>query len=173
MFQGTKVELQKWFLAISLIANAKKSLSSYQLARDLGLTQPTALFMQQRIRSEMGRKSSKLLQGIIEADEAYIGGRPRKRNRRKDDPPNKRGRGTKKTPVIGAVERGGEVKAQVASDLTGRGVLRFILQSIEAKASRLITDEYPPYKAVRSVVRHDVINHSVQYVDGNIHTNTH
>ena len=80
--------------------------------------------MQQRIRSEMGRKSSKLLQGIIEADEAYIGGRPRKRNRRKDDPPNKRGRGTKKTPVIGAVERGGEVKAQVASDLTGRGVLR-------------------------------------------------
>ena len=126
MFQGTKVELQKWFLAISLIANAKKSLSSYQLARDLGLTQPTALFMQQRIRSEMGRKSSKLLQGIIEADEAYIGGKPRKRNRRKDDPPNKRGRGTKKTPVVGAVERGDEVKAQVASDLTGRGVLSFI-----------------------------------------------
>lgn len=69
MFQGTKAPLQKWFLAIVLMANAKKSLSSPQLARDLGLTQPTALYMQYRLRAEMGRKSSKLLQGIIEANE--------------------------------------------------------------------------------------------------------
>ena len=73
MFQGTKVELHKWFLAIGLVANAKKSLSSHQLARDLDLTQPTALYIQQRIRTEMGRKSSPLLQCIIEADEAYVG----------------------------------------------------------------------------------------------------
>ena len=134
MFQGTKVELQKWFLAISLIANAKKSLSSHQLARDLGLTQPTALYMQHRIRAEMGRKNSPLLQGIIEADEAYIGGKPRKRNKRKnDEPPTKRGRGTKKTPVIGAVERGGNVQARVQTDLSGRGILRFLKGKITLK----------------------------------------
>ena len=127
MFQGTKVELQKWFLAICLMVNAKKSLSSPQLARDLGLTQPTALFMQQRIRAEMGRKSSPLLQGIIEADEAYIGGKPRRRNKRRDDePPNKRGRGTKKTPILGAVERGGNVAARVQTDLSGTGIIRFL-----------------------------------------------
>lgn len=65
--QGTKIELQKWFLAVSLMMNAKKSLSSYQLARDLDLNQKTAWYMQQHIRSEMMRKEGKaLLQGIIE-----------------------------------------------------------------------------------------------------------
>jgi hypothetical protein len=175
MFQGTRVELQKWFLAISLIANAKKSLSSHQLARDLDLTQTTALYMQQRIRAEMGRNTpSALLQGIIEADECYIGGKPRKRNKRKDDePPNKRGRGTKKTPVIGAVERGGEVMARVATDLSGRGILKFITRElVKTEESKLITDEYSPYKAIRSRMPHEVINHSERYVDGDIHTNT-
>ena len=175
MFQGTRVELQKWFLAISLIANAKKSLSSHQLARDLDLTQTTALYMQQRIRAEMGRNTpSALLQGIIEADECYIGGKPRKRNKRKDDePPNKRGRGTKKTPVIGAVERGGEVMARVATDLSGRGILKFITRElVKTEESKLITDEYSLYKAIRSRMPHEVINHSERYVDGDIHTNT-
>ena len=65
---------QKWFLAISLIANAKKSLSSHQLARDLDLNQKTAWYM---IRAEMAKKGGALLEGIIEADETYIGGKPR------------------------------------------------------------------------------------------------
>ena len=162
MFQGTRIELQKWFLAIALIANAKKSLSSHQLARDLDLTQPPALYMQQRIRAEMGRNTqSALLQGIIEADECSIGGKPRKR-----------GRGTKKTPVIGAMERGGEVMARVATDLSGHGILRFIKSTVKIEESKLITDEYYPYKAVRPQMPHEVINHQERYVDGDIHTNT-
>ena len=123
IFEKTKVPLQKWFMAIGIIVNAKKSLSSCQLARDLDLTQPTAWYMQQRIRAEMATKQgSIILQGVIEADETYVGGKSRKRNKHdKDDPtpPSPRGRGTRKTPVIGAVERGGQVVAQVASDLTG------------------------------------------------------
>ena len=108
IFQGTHVPLQKWFLVIALIMNAKKSLSSCQLARDLALNQKTAWYMQQRIRSEMANKQGLiLLKGIIEADETYVGGKPRKRNKRDDDKPDKRGRGTKKTPVVGAVECGG------------------------------------------------------------------
>ena len=173
MFQGTQVPLQKWFLAIALMANAKKSLSSPQLARDLGLTQPTALFMQHRIRAEMGRKESPLLKGIIEADESWIGGKPRKRNKRNDDePPAKRGRGTDKTPIIGAVERGGAVTVRVQTVLSGRGIIRYLKGKINPEDSKLITDEYGAYRAIRPYIPHEVINHQVQYVDGDIHTNT-
>ena len=174
--QGTKIELNKWFLAINLIMNAKKSLSSCQMARDLDLNQKTAWYIMQRIRSEMMRKEGKaFLQGIIEADETYIGGKPRKKNKRDDDdnePKNKRGRGTKKTPVIGAVERGGNVVAQVASDLTSKGILQFIRDKIKADGSTLITDEYRAYNAIKGTINHQVINHSEQFVDGEIHTNT-
>ena len=85
-----KIPLQKWFLAISLIANAKKSISSYQLQRDLSLKQKTAWFMQVRIRAEMATKANTLLKGIIEADETYIGGTPRKENKKEDREPANR-----------------------------------------------------------------------------------
>ena len=70
IFEKTKIELQKWFLAIGLIVNAKKSMSSYQLARDLELNQKSAWYMQQRIRAAMAAEQRPLLQGILEADEA-------------------------------------------------------------------------------------------------------
>ena len=79
IFQKTKIPLQKWFLAIGLVVNAKKSLSSHQLARDLQVTQPSAWYMQQRIRAAMATEEGELLHGIVEADETYIGGKPRKR----------------------------------------------------------------------------------------------
>ena len=77
MLHGTKIALQKWFLAISLVMNAKKSLSSHQLARDLDLNQKTAWFIMTRIRAEMASQGSVILQGIVEADETYLGGKPR------------------------------------------------------------------------------------------------
>lgn len=172
VFHGTKIALQKWFLAISLIANAKKSLSSHQLARDLDLNQKTAWYLVTRIRAEMAKKGRVLLKGIIEADEIYIGGKPRKSNKREDDKPAKRGRGTQKTPVLGAVERGGKVVAQVAEDLTGRGILKFIRSVANLKDSELITDEFRAYLEVGKEVKHAIIKHSEQYVDGEVHTNT-
>ena len=90
IMQGTQMPLQKWFCAIGLILNAKKSLSSCQLARDLDLTQQTAWYMQQRIRAAMASKQLPLLKGIIEADETYVGGRPRRRKNRKDDDHSKK-----------------------------------------------------------------------------------
>lgn len=172
VFHGTKIALQKWFLAIALIANAKKSLSSHQLARDLDLNQKTAWYMMTRIRAEMAKKGRVLLKGIIEADEVYIGGKPRKPNKREDDKPAKRGRGTQKTPVLGAVERGGKVVAQVAEDLTGRRILKFIRSVANLKDSELITDEFKAYLEVGKEVKHAIIKHSEQYVDGEVHTNT-
>ena len=135
------------FLACGLVINAKKSLSSYQLARDLDLNQKTAWYMQQRIRAAMAADQAPLLQGIVEADETYVGGKPRKGNKRDDDKPSKRGRGTSKTPVIGAVERGGQVAARVADDLSGKGIVQFLKQTVNPAGTILITDEYKAYNA--------------------------
>ena len=167
IFQKTRIPLQKWFLAIGLQVNAKKSLSSCQLARDLNLNQKTAWYMQQRIRAAMAQEEGRLLYGIVEADETYVGGKPRHKS--KD---NKRGRGTRKTPVIGAVERGGQVRAQVADDLSGKGVAAFIKRVVDTAASVLVTDEYPAYKVLGKDMRHAVIEHNRSYADGQVHTNT-
>lgn len=174
VFQGTHIPLQKWFVAIELMLNAKKSLSSPQLARDADLTQPTALYVQKRIRAEMASKQGKtLLKGIVEADETYVGPKPRKRNKRNDDKPGKRGRGTDKTPIIGAVERDGNVVARVADDLSGKGVLAFVQDHVTPEGSVLITDEYGGYNAVQGSYEHHVINHAREYArGGGIHTNT-
>ena len=119
--QGTHIPLQKWFVAISLVVNAKKGLSSYQLSRDLELNQKSAWYMQQRIRAAMASDQAPMLTGIIEADETYVGGKPRKKNKRDDTPSPRTGHGTDKTPVIGAVERDGNVIAQVAEDRIRQG----------------------------------------------------
>ena len=173
LFHGTKIPLQKWFLAISLILNAKKSLSSCQLARDLDLNQKTAWRMEMCVRAEMANKTNPIvLQGIIEADETYIGGKPRQENKQEDREPAPRGRGTSKTAVIGAVERGGQVVAEVAKGLTGRDILEFIRRVVNVKESELMTDEFHAYNALGSQLKHHVINHQEQYVDGDTHTNT-
>ena len=173
LFHGTKIPLQKWFLAISLILNAKKSLSSYQLSRDLKLNQKTAWRMETCIRAEMAKETSAiLLQGIIEADETYIGGKPRKANKKEDREPAKRGRGTDKTAVLGAVARGGQVVAEVAMELTGRAIYNFIQHHVNTKESELITDEFHAYTAIGAEMKHQIINHQEQYADGEKHTNT-
>ena len=175
MFQGTKIPLQKWFIAIVLVANAKKSLSSCQLGRDIDLNQRSAWYMMQRIRTEMARKSPTLLQGIIEADETFMGGKPRRRKNGDGNlpPPSKRGRGTKKTKVLGAVQRGGKVVARVVTNLSGHTILGFLKSFVLPSGSTLMTDEYKGYIPVRKVMRHKVIRHSDwQYVNDDVHTNT-
>ena len=116
--------------------------------------------------------NSILLQGIIEADETYIGGKPRKPNKRKDFEPSKRGRGINKTAIIGAVARGGEVVAEVAKGLTGRDILEFIRRVVNVRESELMTDEYHAYNALSDQLKHHVINHQVQFAEGDKHTNT-
>ncbi len=171
--QGTQIALPKWFAAIAIMINAKKSVSSPQLARDLNLTQPTALFMQKRIRNAMASDHAPLLAGIVEADETYVGGKPRKSNKKDDnDTPNKRGRGTKKTAVIGAVERDGKVIAKVAEDLTGKGIVNFLKNVLNMDESVLYTDEYPAYNIIQNYMPHEVINHSIAYSDDGVNTNT-
>ena len=170
MFQNTHIPLQKWFLGVQLVMNAKKSLSSHQLGRDLSLNQKTAWYMQTRIRAEMASQDRVILQGIVEADETYLGGKPRPKNRKEDTPKHARGRGTEKTPILGAVQRGGEVVARVATELTSRGIIEFLNKFVKPDGSILMTDESNLYNRVE--MEHESVNHQECFVDGVIHTNT-
>ena len=148
--------------------NAKKSVSSYQISRDLGLRQGTAWSIQQRIRAAMAMdpEQKALFHGIVEADETYIGGKPRKRNRVKHREPGKRGLGTGKTPVIGVLERGGRVMAQKAEGkLTSDSLEQFIRRFVERDGTILITDQNPGYRQIGSKMAHAIINHSLAYVE--------
>jgi len=174
IFHGTHMPLRTWFLVLALMLNAKKSASSYQISRDLGVRRPTVWSMMHRIRIAMAtsKAQERLLYGIIEMDETYIGGKPRKGNRRTSDEPSKRGRGTNKVPVIGMVERGGRVIAKASGRLTGESISAFVDRYLDKKGALLITDEYRGYAGVRKSVRSAVINHSERYADGRIHTNS-
>jgi len=176
IFHGTHMPLRDWFLVLALMLNAKKSASSHQIARDIGRRQPTVWSMMHRIRVAMEHDQfhSELLHGIVEADETYVGGKPRKGNKREDDTPNKRGRGTKKTPVIGIVERGGRVIAKPADpgDMSAKGLAKFITKFVSTAGTLLITDEFGGYVGMSNLMKHATINHSVAYADGLTHTNT-
>lgn len=176
IFHGTHIPLKNWFLVLGLMLNAKKSASAYQIARDIGMRRPTVWSMMHRIRVAMASDPAQntLLHGIVEADETYVGGKPRKGNKRGGDKPNKRGRGTKKVPVIGVIERGGRVIARPAKrgELSHKGLSKFIALMVDTAASLLITDEFGGYRGMAKMMRHATINHEIAYADGYIHTNS-
>lgn len=170
IFHDTRLPLQKWFLAIALILNAKKGLSSRQLARDIEVNKNTAWSMQMRIRQAM-QHDGKFMTGIVEMDETYIGGKPRRYNVQNDqNKPNKRGRGTKKQAVVGIIERNGNVHAE-KKDILSFQELKKVFDA-NAKNAVLVTDDYKGYIPFKKNVEHKTVNHSRgEYANGGIHTN--
>ncbi len=172
IFHKTRLPLQKWFLALSLILNAKKGISARQIARDLEVNKDTAWRISMKIREAMAqRQQRKMLTGIVEMDEVYIGEKPRKGN---PGDKGKRGRGTKKTPVVGMAERGGDVRAEVIKKdkLNAKSLSALVRRNVDISDTTLITDEYGGYVGIKKFMPHKTINHQVWYVDGKIHTNT-
>jgi len=114
-----------------------------------------------------------MLQGIVEADECYVGGKPRKSNKSENrDNTNKRGRGTAKMPIIGVVERNGEVRAEQTNNTSGTTISAFIEKHVDLIGSLLMTDEYKGYNKIGKKMKHAVINHAHEYVNGLTNTNT-
>ncbi len=175
IFHHTHLPLQKWFLAIALIINAKKGISARQLGRDLNVNKDTAWRMAMKIRKAMTQQEQRsLLTGIVEADETYIGGKPRKGNTRKGGG-HKRGRGTKKTPVVGVAERDkGRIKAEVFKNkpLTEKNLNALVRRNVDIKTATLYTDEYKGYIGIKKFMPHATVDHTKWYVNGDIHTNT-
>jgi transposase-like protein len=169
IFHHTHLPLQKWFLAISLILNAKKGLSARQLARDLEVNKNTAWYMGMRVRNAMFEQGE-LLKGIVEMDETYIGGKPRKGNGKWAVRP----RTTDKAPVVGIVERGGRIvaKPMEKSKLKYKNLSKFVRDTVNCPEAVLITDEYRGYTSIRTFMAHHTINHKFAYANGEVHTNT-
>lgn len=168
LFEGSHIPLNKWLMAVSLMCSSKKGISAHQLHRMLSVTYKTAWFMAHRIRYAMTQPVlSKKLKGIVEIDETYVGGKPRKSQKGAI-----RGRGTKKTPVVALVQRGGIVKSQVMTRLTGKNLKEFVYENVD-NTSVLMTDEFKSYKMLRKNYQHKTIRHDLgKYVQGQVHTNT-
>ncbi|MEO5929360.1 MAG: IS1595 family transposase [Candidatus Kapaibacterium sp.] len=176
IFEQSPLPLSKWFLAFHFVASRKKGISSIQLANDIGVTQKTAWFMLGRLRYALRARSFEVpLKGIVEADEAYVGGKPRK----KSATPPKRGRSTeKKTPVLAVVERGGELRSMPSADVKAATITDFLEANVSPNAV-LMTDEFSSYGKMGDIFAgHESVNHAQgQYVrcqlDGpKVHTNT-
>jgi transposase-like protein len=150
--------------------NAKKGLSSRQLSRDLHVHKDTAWRISMKIREAMrDPEHARLLSGMVEADETYIGGKPR----RGDGKPHKRGRGTDKTPVVGLIERGGNVKAKVfkKDNVKAHSLSALVRRCVDINNATLITDEFHGYWGIKAFMPHLTVNHKLTYCDGEIHTN--
>ena len=176
IFEDSKVPLNKWIAAIHLMCASKKGISAHQLHRMLGVGYETAWFMAHRIRHAMKDKGGDLLSGTIEADETYVGGKPRghraQRGHRLTMSERIREAWDKKTPVFGILERGGRVRTLVMKPITKHGAQEALVENIELQDSRLVTDESPLYVGINKYLPHLAVQHQNEYVtgDGMVHT---
>ena len=175
IFHQTHLPLQKWFLAISLILNAKKGISARQLGRHLEVHRNTAWRISMKIREAMSqREQRRLLTGMVEMDETYIG--PRKPRKKYPDQKFVGGAGSQKQPVVGMVERDGNVVAKMVKrrgGLTSKKLCSLIRNHVDTENAILLTDQYKGYCDVHKLLPHKTVNHSVWYVaDDGTHTNT-
>lgn len=172
LFDNSKIELQKWFLAIYIITSHKKGISSMQLSKDIAVTQKTAWFMLQRIRNCFGIENDNELENVVEADETFIGGKNKNRHANKKIE-NSQGRSVKdKTPVVGFVERNGKLNANAVKNTS---IETLTLEAIKfvKQATIIYTDEWLGYNALKRIYDHHYVKHNQgEYVNGAIHTNT-
>jgi transposase-like protein len=168
IFEDSPLGLDKWFTAMWLIANCKNGISSYELSRHLGITQKAAWHVNHRIRLAMQNGSLAKLSGHVEVDETFIGGLARNRhsNKRKHEGTG----GAGKVAVMGLLERHGEVRTHVLANTQATSLHPRIRENVEL-GSNLYTDKYPGYKHLDEEFIHGVINHAIEYVRGNVHTN--
>lgn len=162
IFHKSETSLKTWFFAIFLFANSKNGVSAKELQRQTGVTYKTAWRMANQIRKLFGQDKKPPLKNTVEIDETFMGGK-------------KEGVGShwQKTPVIGAVERKAEVRADVIRARYASQVQPFIRENVDIKAT-IYTDDWPGYRYLsKKGFSHDVINHSQhRYAQGIVHTNT-
>jgi transposase-like protein len=170
IFEDSPLGLDKWLPAVWLVANSKNGISSHELGRSLGVTQKSAWFMLHRIRLAMQTGSFDKLDGEVEVDETFIGGKAR--NMHKSDRARKvTGTGFHdKTIIVGVKQRGGEVRAVVAPNTKRPTLQAHIAENVEPGAS-VYTDKLRSYRGLDRMYAHETVDHAETYVDGRAHTN--
>jgi transposase-like protein len=174
IFEDSPLSLDKWLLAMWQVVNCKNGVSSYEIHRDIKVTQKTAWFMDHRIRVALGMATPDKMTGHVEADETFIGGKAR--NMHKDKRAEKiTGTGGKdKTMVMGILERGKDgkpsrLRTKVVENRRKKALQAEVRQHVQA-GSAIYTDSLKSYEGMEEF-KHEVVDHAVECVRGKVHTN--
>lgn len=175
IFEDTKIPLQKWFLALYIFSSHKKGISSHQLAKDISVTQKSAWFMLHRLRYAFNHPNFKAtLANEVELDETFIGGEEKNKHKHKQTK-GTQGRSVKtKKPVLGMIERGGNIIAVVVGDTQKNTIQPIVNENVE-NGSCVFTDEWKAYNGLEKSgkeFKHERVNHGAkEFVNGKAHTN--
>ncbi|MGA8145818.1 MAG: IS1595 family transposase [Candidatus Acidiferrales bacterium] len=173
IFEDSPISLDKWLVAVWMIANCKNGVSSYEVARAIGVTQKSAWFMMHRVRLAMQDDSPVKIGGEgkeVEVDEAFIGGKSRNMHQHIRELRQVTQGDKGKTPVLGLLERDGKVRAKVITSRKKKPLQEEVKKYVEI-GSTLFTDALPSYEGLIRDYYHQVIDHAEAYVDGRVHTN--
>ena len=169
IFHDTHLPLETWFMAVLLLCEARKGMSANQIKRTLGISYKTAWYLCHRIRAAMKEADAPMLDGTVELDETYVGGKKRGACIR--------GRGAEKEVVLGIRQRGGDLRFFHAKDAKSATLAAFIRENVSEDVDVIVTDEWSAYpdamRRTDNVEKHKTIRHKGHvYVDGDVHTNT-
>ena len=171
MFEGSHIGLHKWFIAIYIFSMHKKGISSHQLASDLGITQKSAWYMLHRIRFAFKSNLYFTSDCVVEIDETFVGGESKNKQEYKKTRNERGGTVSTKVPVLGILDRHGDVTAMSVPDTHKNTLLPEIFDRVEQGAV-IMTDSLPAYKGLNKAYTHLSVNHkSGEYVKGIAHTN--
>src|SRR6202453_1898797 len=176
IFEDSPITLDKWLTALWMLVNCRNGVSSYEVARDLGITQKSAWFVLHRLRFALQTGSLTKLGGggaPVEVDETFIGGKARFMHRAKRERMSSLGGmqgGQGKAVVMGLLERGGKVKAAVIPHRK-ESIPEQIVREMVEPGAEVHTDEFPGYHNLKDGFTHKVINHLEGYVKESVHTN--
>lgn len=171
IFNDSHLPLKTWFTATLLLVEARKGFSANQMKRTVGVSYKTAWYLCHRIRAAMKEADAPMLDGVVEMDETYVGGKSRGKG------VQFRGRGTEKEIVIGIRQRGGDLRFFHAQDVKSGTMAKYIRENVSQDVEVLMTDNFNVYdtalRKARHPARHETIKHCFgEYVRGNVHTNT-
>jgi transposase-like protein len=175
IFEDSPLGLDKWLPALWMVVNCKNGISSYEMARALGVTQKSAWFMNHRIRLAVQEGSFEPMSGEVEVDETFIGGRARFMHKGRREAKITGTGGAGKTAVMGLLERHGKdghstVRVKVVPNVRRKTLSPEVWQQV-AEGSEVFTDALKSYADLSDAYTHQVIDHAECYVKGKIHTN--
>jgi transposase-like protein len=172
VFEDSPIGLEKWLPVMWMLVNCKNGISSWEIHRSVGVTQKSAWFMLQRCRLALQDElAGGKLGGEVEVDESFIGGKARNMHKSKRERVITGTGGKDKAVVQGMMERGGKVVAMVVGDRKKKTVQANVREHVEAGAA-IFSDELKSYNGLETDYQHAVINHAVEHVNGNVHTNS-